>query len=129
MNNWETFTPSQDFDKINRQTEIKTFDNKIHNVSDIVGVTILNKKNESIQYKEIGWIRQKTDFKRFISLQKHNETLAEYDFEKLDAFEFAIWDSYSEQEDKDKIAKLFKKLKLHMEKAQDIILMESKNYL
>jgi hypothetical protein len=129
MNNWETFTPSQDFGKITKQTEIKTFDNKVHNVSDIVGVAILNKKKEPIEYKEIGWFRQKPDFKRFIKLQKHNETLAEYDFEKLDEFEFAIWDTYSEQEDRDKIAKLFKKLKLHIEKAQNIILTESRNYL
>lgn len=129
MNNWEKFTPSQDFRKITKQTEIKTFNNKIHKISNIIGVTILDKKYEPIEINEIGWIRQKPDFNRFISLQKHNETLSEYDFEKLDAFEFAIWDSYSEQEDKDKIANLFKKLKSHMEKAQDIILTESKSYL
>lgn len=71
----------------------------------------------------------KKDMYRFNRLQKHYETLIEYDFEKLDDFEFAIYDTYELQEDRDKVTKLFEKLKKHIEKAQTQIVTESKTYL
>lgn len=73
--------------------------------------------------------RAKKDMQRYRRLQKHYELLEKYDFETLDNFEFAIYDTYEEQEDRDKITKLFKKLTKHIEKAQKQILTESKTYL
>jgi len=62
---------------------------------------------------------------RFIEQQ----TLAEYDTDKLNDFEFAIYDVYENREEKDKIAKLFEKLRKHIDKAQEQIINESKTYL
>jgi len=129
MNTWKTFNFKENFRQLDNTIEVKLYNNKVVSIWNTIGGTPLDKKGEEINTDDIGWFRAKKDLNRFIKLQKHNETLAEYDFEKLDAFEFAIWDSYTEQEDKDKIAKLFKKLKSHIEKAQDIILTESKTYL
>ena len=126
MNTWKTYNK----EKLDNTIEVKLYNNKVVSIWNTVGGgTPLNNRGEEINTDDVGWFRAKKDFKRFIKLQKHNEVLEKYSFEKLDAFEFAIWDSYSEQEDKDKIAKLFKKLKSHMERAQDIILTESKLFL
>jgi len=66
---------------------------------------------------------------RYKALQKHYELLDKYDSETLDNFEFAIYDTYTEQKDKDEIERLFKNLKKHIETAKTIQIIKSKTYL
>lgn len=71
----------------------------------------------------------KKDWGRYKKLQKYHQELEKYNFDALDNFEFAIYDTYTEQEDKDKISKVFEDLKNHLEIVQQQILLESKSYL
>jgi len=130
MTNWQEFKASEHFGLVqNKDVDLKLFNGKVISVYQIVGVTILDNRNETISYKDIGWFSAKKDYNRYKKLQKHYELLEKYDFDTLDNFEFAIYDTYTEQEDRDSITKLFKKLKNHIEKAQKQILTESKTYL
>lgn len=130
MNNWQEFKASEHFCLVqNKDIDLKLFNGKIISVYQVVGVTLLDNKNNEVSYKDIGWFCVKKDYNRYKKLQKHHELLEKYNFENLDNFEFAIYDTYTEQEDRDKITKLFKKLKNHIEKAQEQILIESKTYL
>jgi len=128
MNNWREFN-KQDYRKLNNKTEVKLFNGKVISISNVVGGNTLDNKNQEININDIGWFRPKKNLERYKKLQKHYELLEKYDFDTLDNFEFAIYDTYTEQEDRDKITKLFKKLKLHIEKAQEQIINESKTFL
>jgi len=109
--------------------ESKLNNGKVISVWQIVGGNVLDSRGEEINTDAILFFRAKKDMQRYKRLQKHYELLEKYDFDTLDNFEFAIYDTYKEQEDKDKITKLFKKLKKHIEKVQEQILIESKTYL
>ena len=129
MNTWKTFNFKENFRHLDNTIEVKLYNNKVVSIWNIVGVTPLDKKGEEINTDDIGWFRAKKDLNRFNKLQKHYETLEKYDFDTLDNFEFAIYDTYIEQEDKIKIEKLFKKLTKHIEKVKEQILIESKTFL
>lgn len=129
MNTWKTFNFKENFRHLDNTIEVKLHNNKVVSIWNIVGGTPLDKKGEQIDIKDIGWFRAKKDLSRFNKLQKHYETLEKYDFDTLDNFEFAIYDTYIEQEDKIKIEKLFKKLTKHIEKVKEQILIESKLFL
>lgn len=129
MNTWKTFNFKENFRHLDNTIEVKLHNNKVVSIWNIVGGTPLDKKGEEINTDNIGWFRAKKDLNRFNKLQKHYETLEKYDFDTLDNFEFAIYDTYIEQEDKIKIEKLFKKLTKHIEKVKEQILTESKTYL
>ena len=128
MNNWREFN-KQDYRKLNNKTEVKLFNGKVISISNVVGGNVLDSRNEEINTDDILFFRPKKDYNRYKKLQKHHELLEKYDFDTLDNFEFAIYDTYTQQEDRDKITKLFKKLKKHIEKAQEQILTESKTFL
>ena len=128
--NWQEFKASEHFGLLqNKDIDLKLFNGKVISVYQVVGVTVLDNKNDVISRNDIGWFCVKKDYNRYKKLQKHYELLEKYDFETLDNFEFAIYDTYTEQEDRDKITKLFNKLKLHIEKAQEQIIYESKTFL
>lgn len=129
MNTWKTFNFKENFRNLDNTIEVKLYNNKVVSIWNVVGGTPLDKKGEEINTDDIGWFRAKKDLNRFNKLQKHHETLEKYDFDTLDDFEFAIYDTYTEQEDKDKITKLFKKLKMHIKIAQQQILIDSKLFL
>ena len=125
MNTWKTYNK----ERLDNTIEVKLYNNKIVSIWIIVGGTPLDKKGEEINTEDIGWFRAKKDLNRYKTLQKHHETLEQYDFDTLDDFEFAIYDTYGNDDSKDKITKLFKKLKNYIEKAQEQILTESKKFL
>lgn len=125
MNTWKTYNK----ERLDNTIEVKLYNNKIVSIWNIVGGTPLDKKGEEINTEDIGWFRAKKDLNRYKTLQKHHETLEQYDFDTLDDFEFAIYDTYGNDDSKDKITKLFKKLKNYIEKAQEQILTESKKFL
>jgi len=129
MNTWKTFNFKDNLRQLDNKIEVKLYNNKVVSIWNIVGGTLLNKKEEEINTDDIGWFRAKKDLNRYKTLQKHHETLEQYDFETLDNFEFAIYDTYGNDDSKDKITKLFKKLKKHIEIAQEQILTESKLFL
>lgn len=128
MNNWKPYN-STDFKHLNNNVEVKTYDGKVHSISMIVGGVVLKANGDKINTDDILSWRAKKDWNRYNKLQKHNELLNQYDFEKLDEFEFAIYDSYKNEEDKKKVEKLFKKLRKHIEAAQENIVKESKQFL
>jgi len=126
---WKEFTFKQNYRELNNTMEVKLNNGKVVSIWNIVGGNVLDKNGGEINTNDILFFRAKKDWKRYKRLQKHHELLEKYDFETLDDFEFAIYDTYTEQEERDKITKLFKKLSKHMEKAQQQILTESKTYL
>ena len=128
-NNWKEFNFKQNYRELNNTMEVKLNNNKVISIWNIVGGNVLDSRNEEINTDDILFFRPKKDYNRYKKLQKHHELLEKYDFDTLDNFEFAIYDTYTQQEDRDKITKLFKKLKNHIEKAQEQILIESKTYL
>lgn len=129
MTNWKEFNFKQNYRELNNNMEVKLNNNKVISIWNIVGGNVLDSRNEEINTDDILFFRPKKDYNRYKKLQKHYELLEKYDFDTLDNFEFAIYDTYTEQEDRDSITKLFKKLKNHIEKAQKQILTESKTYL
>lgn len=129
MTNWKEFNFKQNYRELNNNMEVKLNNNKVISIWNIVGGNVLDSRNEEINTDDILFFRPKKDYNRYKKLQKQYELLEKYDFDTLDNFEFAIYDTYTEQEDRDSITKLFKKLKNHIEKAQKQILTESKTYL
>lgn len=129
MTNWKEFNFKQNYRELNNTMEVKLNNNKVISIWNIVGGNVLDSRNEEINTDDILFFRPKKDYNRYKKLQKQYELLEKYDFDTLDNFEFAIYDTYTEQEDRDSITKLFKKLKNHIEKAQKQILTESKTYL
>jgi len=129
MNTWKTFNFKENFRHLDNTIEVKLYNNKVVSIWNVVGGKPFNNKAEEINVNDIGWFRAKKDLNRYKTLQKHHETLEQYDFETLDNFEFAIYDTYTEQEDRDKITKLFKKLTKHIEAVRNIIEKESKKFL
>jgi len=69
------------------------------------------------------------DWNRYNLLQKHYQLLNEYDSEKLDDLEYAIYDSFYKKEDKEEVEKLFEQLNLLIESAKNNIIKKSKKYL
>jgi len=131
--NWQEFKASEHFGLIqNRGVDLKLFNGRLISVYQVVGVTILDNKNEIISYQDIGWCCQKKDWNRYNNLQKHYQLLQKYDQETLDDLGYAISGSldfgYNSLED-EKLTKLFKKLNNYIKKAQEQILTESKTYL
>jgi hypothetical protein len=126
MNNWQTFTGKE---RLTYQYEVKTFDNKVVSIGRAMTSAIFDKSDNEIDFSSILSFRAKKDWNRYNRLQKHYNELEKYDFDTLDNFEFAIYDTYKDQEDKKKVEKLFKKLKKHIETAQQQILTESKAFL
>lgn len=129
MENWKEFTFKQNYKELNNTMEVKLNNGKVISIWNVVGGNVLDKNGEEIDLSSVLFFRAKKDINRYKKLQKHHELLEKYDFDTLDNFEFAIYDTYTEQEDRDKIAKLFKKLNRHIKKAQEQILTESKTYL
>lgn len=125
MNNWKPYN-STDFKHLNNNVEVKTNDGKVHSIWNIVGGKVLKFNGEEIATDDILFWREKKDWNRLNRLQKHNELLEQYDFEKLDDLEYVI--SFS-CKDEEKVEKLFKKLKKHIEVAQQNIRKESETYL
>lgn len=105
MNTWKLYN-STDFKHLNNNIEVKTYDGKVHSISMVVGVTVFRGRDTKINTDDILFWRAKKDWNRYNKLQKHNEVLEQYNFEKLDEFEFAIHDSYKNEEDKKKVEKL-----------------------
>ena len=125
MNTWKTYNK----EKLDNTIEVKLYNNKIISIWKIVGGTSLDKKGEEINTDDIGWFRSKKDLNRFNKLQKHYETLEQYDFDTLDNFEFALYDNLYKEEDKQEVEELFKKLKENIEAVKNIIEKESKKFL
>lgn len=129
MNNtWKPYNKT-DFKHLGSDIEVKTNDGKVHSISMIVGTTVFKGRDTEINVDEILFWRKKKDWNRFNTLQKHNQILVEFDEESLDDLEYAIYDSYENEEDKKKIEKLFKKLKRHIKVVEENIKKESKKYL
>lgn len=133
MNNWKEFKAGENFGLIqNKSVDLKLFNGRVISVYQVVGVTILDNKNNEISYKDIGWFCEKKDWSRYNNLQKHYQLLQKYDQETLDDLSYAISGSldfgYNSLEE-EKLTKLFKKLNNYIKKAQEQILTESKTYL
>lgn len=133
MNNWQEFKASEHFGLVqNKDIDLKSFNGRVISVYQVVGVTILDNKNNEVSYKDIGWFSAKKDWNRYNNLQKHYQLLQKYDQETLDELSYTISGSlgfgYNSLEE-EKLTKLFKKLNKHIEKAQQQILTESKTYL
>lgn len=126
---WEQFNFKENYKELNNNTEVKLNNGRVVCIWNIVGGNVLDKNGNEIDLSSVLFFRAKKDLTRYKKLQKHYELLEKYDFETLDNFEFAIYDTYTNHEDKNKIAKLFKKLNRYIEKAQEQILEESKKYL
>jgi len=89
--NWQEFKASEHFGLIqNRGVDLKLFNGRLISVYQVVGVTILDNKNEIISYQDIGWCCQKKDWNRYNNLQKHYQLLQKYDQETLDDLGYAI---------------------------------------
>jgi hypothetical protein len=126
MNNWQPFTGKE---RLTDQYEVKTFDNKVVSIGRAMTSAIFDKSDNEIDFSSILSFRAKKQWQQYNKLQKHYDELEKYDFDTLDNFEFAIYDTYKDQEDKKKVEKLFKKLRKHIETAQQQILTESKTFL
>jgi hypothetical protein len=128
METWIEYT-NKDFYKLDKTFKVKLNSGKVVSIDMKVGSTLYDTSQNEIGTNDILFFAQKKDFNRYKKLQKHNETLAEYDFEKLDDLEYAIYDTYTKETDRVKITKIFEKLKKHISQAQEQIINESKTYL
>lgn len=126
MNNWQTFTGKE---RLTDEYEVKTFDNKAVSIGRAMTSVIFDKSDNEIAFSSILSFRAKKDWNRYSKLQKYYDEIEKYDFDTLDNFEFAIYDTYKNQEDKKKVKKLFGRLKKYIGKAQQQILIESKTFL
>lgn len=126
---WKKFNFKENYRELNNTIEVKLNNGKVVSIWNLVGGNVLDSRGEEINTDDILFFRAKKNIQRYKKLQKHYELLEKYDFDTLDNFEFAIYDIYTEQEDRDKITRLFEKLKSHIEKAQEQILTESKTFL
>lgn len=124
--NWKTYNKT-DFKHLSNNIEVKTNNGKVYSIWNIVGTSVLKKNGEAIDVNDIISWREKKDLEKYKKLQQHYQLLSEYDFEKLDNLEFTI--SNNLYKDKQKVEKLFKKLRKYIESAEHIIEKESKKYL
>ena len=67
MTNWKEFKVGEDFGLVqNKEVDLKLFNGKVISNYQVVGVTILDNKNETISHKDIGWFCAKKDWKGMI---------------------------------------------------------------
>lgn len=128
MNKWKTFE-KKDLRHLSSKLEVKMINGDVHSIDRIVGVAILKKDGSEIDWTDIQSWREKKNWGRYTALQRHYQLLQEYDFEKLDDFEFAIYDVYKNEENREEIAKIFKDLKEHIATAEELIRRESEVFL
>ena len=129
METWTRYT-EKDFYILDKSYKVKLSSGKVLSVNMRVGSTLYDTSYNEINTSDILSFTKKQDFTRFRALQKHNDTLAEYDRDKLDNFEWALLDVFGEDDQRyKKIEKLFKKLSDYVEQADTKIINESKTYL
>lgn len=129
METWTRYT-EKDFKTLDKSYKVKLSSGKVISVDMKVGSALYDTSHNEIDTSDILSFTKKQDFTRFRALQKHNETLAEYDRDKLDNFEWALLDVFGAgTEEYIKIEKLFKKLSKYVEQADTKIINESKTYL
>ena len=60
--NWQEFKASEHFGLLqNKDIDLKLFNGKVISVYQVVGVSILDNKNENISYSDIRWFCAKKD--------------------------------------------------------------------
>ena len=129
METWTRYT-EKDFKTLDKTYKVKLTNGKVLSVAMKVGSTLYDNSHNEIDTSDILSFTKKKDFSRFRALQKHNDTLTEYDRDKLDNFEWALLDVFGEDDQRyKKIEKLFKKLSNYVEQADTKIINESKTYL
>ena len=129
METWTRYA-EKDFKTLDKTYKVKLTNGKVLSVAMKVGSTLYDSSHNEIDTSDILSFTKKQDFSRFRALQKHNDTLAEYDRDKLDNFEWALLDVFGEDDQRyKKIEKLFKKLSNYVEQADTKIINESKTYL
>ena len=129
MKNWTRYA-EKDFKTLDKTYKVKLTNGKVLSVAMKVGSTLYDNSHNEIDTSDILSFTKKQDFSRFRALQKHNDTLAEYDRDKLDNFEWALLDVFGEDDQRyKKIEKLFKKLSDYVEQADTKIINESKEFL
>lgn len=133
-NSWQEFKPSEHFGLAqNKSIDLKLFNGKIISVYQVVGVTVLDGKNETISYKDIGWFRPKKDWNRYKLLQKANENISF--FEQCDEYNnnrlFNLFNDldYVLEDDRQELEQISIRLSELLIKAQQKIINESKTYL
>ena len=129
METWTRYT-EKDFKTLDKTYKVKLTNGKVLSVAMKVGSTLYDNSHNEIDTSDILSFTKKKDFSRFRALQKHNDTLTEYDRDKLDNFEWALLDVFGEDDQRyKKIEKLFKKLSDYVEQADTKIINESKEFL
>ena len=129
METWTRYT-EKDFKTLDKTYKVKLTNGKVLSVAMKVGSTLYDNSHNEIDTSDILSFTKKKDFSRFRALQKHNDTLTEYDRDKLDNFEWALLDVFGEDDQRyKKIEKLFKKLSNYVEQADTKIINESKEFL
>lgn len=129
METWTRYT-EKGFKTLDKTYKVKLTNGKVLSVAMKVGSTLYDNSHNEIDTSDILSFTKKKDFSRFRALQKHNDTLTEYDRDKLDNFEWALLDVFGEDDQRyKKIEKLFKKLSNYVEQADTKIINESKTYL
>ena len=127
---WKEFNFKENYRELNNTMEVKLNNGKVISVWQIVGGNVLDSRGEEINIDDILFFRAKKDWNRYSTLQKYHQELNKYDEDTLNDFEWAILNAFEEDsEDYKKVEKLFKNLLKYTEKAQEQILIESKNYL
>jgi hypothetical protein len=129
METWTRYT-NKDYATLDKSYKVKLTNGKVLSVDMKVGSTLYDTSHNEIETNDILCFTKKKDFTRFRALQKHNDTLAEYDIDKLNDFEWALLDTFGEgTEEYVKIEKLFKKLASYVEQAQTKTINESNTFL
>ena len=129
METWTRYT-NKDFYTLDKSYKVKLSSGKVLSIDMKVGSALYDTSHNEIDTSDILSFTKKKDFTRFRALQKHNDTLAEYDRDKLDNFEWALLDVFGQgTEEYVEIEELFKKLSNYVEQADTKIINESKTYL
>lgn len=133
-NQWQVFSYEESYKKLNNTMEVKLNSGKTVSIWNMIGSSAFDKNAEKIDSLSVLFFRQKKNYERFNRLQKHYETLKKLDqcFEGdiIDDIDWAITDTlkiqFGEEED---LKKAFETIRSYIEKAQNVILKESKEYL
>jgi hypothetical protein len=129
METWTRYT-EKDFKTLDKNYKVKLTNGKVLSIDMKVGTTLYDTSHNEIDTNDILSFTKKQDFTRFKALQKHNNTLAQYDKDTLDNFEWALLDVFGEDDQRyKKIEDLFKELSEYVEQADTKIINESKTYL